>query len=314
MSTTGIHTITVPGRLCLIGEHSDWAADYRLHNSEIPPGAALIVCLRQCLTACAKAHDHRLILRSELGGELDAPIEDALHLARSSSCVWRYGAAVAYMMSTRFLHAHGINVTITSETLPPAKGFSSSAALCVLIVRAFNVVYGLSLTPRAEMDIAFAAERLTGSACGRMDQIVAVGIGKVARMEFNIDFADYSLIPAPEPSGSPVYIVVADLNFRKDTATILKSMQEAYPHTCTNEARRLREYLGHRNQYYVNAMQQALQREDAKTLGLLMTKSQKEFDLAAIPMCPEQLTAPRLHAILNDDEVLPLVYGGKGGT
>lgn len=307
------HIITVPGRLCLVGEHSDWAADYRLYNTKIPTGAALIVCLRQSLTARASATDRRLVLRSSIGGHLNVPIEDALHHARTTSCAWRYGAAVAYIMSTRFQHARGIDVRIISETLPPAKGFSSSAALCVLIARAFNITYGLSLTPRAEMDIAFAAERLTGSACGRMDQIVAVGVGKVARMLFDIDFVDYSVIPICKTSVEPTYIVVADLNFRKDTAVILKSMQAAYPHTDTMEARRLREYLGHRNIHYVNAMQQALQNQDAKSLGALMTQAQEEFDLSAIPLCPEQLTAPRLHGILKDDEVLPLVYGGKGG-
>lgn len=297
-----------------MGEHSDWAADYRLQDPTIPTGAALIVCLRQSLTARASTDDHRLILQSTIGGHLDVPIEDALHYARSASCVWRYGAAVAYTMNTRFRHANGINIKITSETLPPAKGFSSSAALCVLIARAFNVVYDLSLTPRAEMDIAFAAERLTGSACGRMDQVVAVGVGKVARMQFDVDFVDYSLIPSPTSSAASVYIVVADLNFHKDTAVILKSLQAAYPHADTMEARRLREYLGDRNRHYVNAMQQALQNQNAKTLGVLMTQAQEEFDRAAMPLCPEQLTAPRLHAILEDVELLPLVYGGKGGT
>lgn len=309
------HTITVPGRLCLMGEHSDWAAEYRLYNSDIPVGAALIICLQQSLTARVKAHSHKVILNSKLGARLDVPVQNILQSARMRTCIWRYGAAVAYFINTRFKRVQGIDVNIVSETLPAAKGFSSSAALCVLVARAFNVVYALDLTPRAEMDIAFAAERLTGSACGRMDQIVAVGVGKVARMQFDVDFVDYSIIPlSKQPPLTPIYIVVADLNSTKDTAAILKGMQAAYPHTETTGAKLLREYLGDRNLFYVNAMQHALQNADPKTLGLLMTQAQHEFDRAAIPHCPQQLLAPRLHKILIDEEIQPLIYGGKGGT
>ncbi|MBR4315870.1 MAG: GHMP kinase, partial [Alphaproteobacteria bacterium] len=32
----------VPGRLCLIGEHSDWAGLYKTINSEIVSGCAIV--------------------------------------------------------------------------------------------------------------------------------------------------------------------------------------------------------------------------------------------------------------------------------
>ena len=32
----------VPGRLCLFGEHSDWAGHYRTMNADIKPGAAIV--------------------------------------------------------------------------------------------------------------------------------------------------------------------------------------------------------------------------------------------------------------------------------
>ena len=55
------------------------------------------------------------------------------------------------------------------------KGLSSSAALCVLVARAFSRAYGLGLSARAEMELAYAGERLAGSECGRMDQVCALG-------------------------------------------------------------------------------------------------------------------------------------------
>ena len=37
--------VFVPGRLCILGEHSDWAAGYRAINSEIEKGCAIVAGL-----------------------------------------------------------------------------------------------------------------------------------------------------------------------------------------------------------------------------------------------------------------------------
>ena len=37
----------VPGRLCLFGEHSDWAGFYRITNKEIEPGRAIVTGIEQ---------------------------------------------------------------------------------------------------------------------------------------------------------------------------------------------------------------------------------------------------------------------------
>lgn len=312
--------ITVPGRLCLMGEHSDWAADFRVQNPAIPPGAALVVGLTQeHITAeVTQLPDKRLHLSSPLAGNLDLPYSSASlqPVIRDASNIWRFAAAAAHIMRARF-HAvsdsvHGMHIKIIEETLPAARGFSSSAAICTLVARAFNVAFKLGLTVAAEMDIAYAAERMTGSACGRMDQIVAIGQGRVASMTFDIESVDFE--PVHIPDGSHVYIVVADLGSSKDTALILRSLQTAYPNDQSHNAIRLRTYLGERNRIYVQQMTDALINADAEKLGSLMTQAQAEFDAATIPFCPQQLTAPHLHATLTDVEIQPLVYGGKGGT
>eukprot|EP00331_Platyophrya_macrostoma_P034455 CAMPEP_0176460658 /NCGR_PEP_ID=MMETSP0127-20121128/34117_1 /TAXON_ID=938130 /ORGANISM="Platyophrya macrostoma, Strain WH" /LENGTH=116 /DNA_ID=CAMNT_0017852055 /DNA_START=242 /DNA_END=588 /DNA_ORIENTATION=+ len=60
--------------------------------------------------------------------------------------------------------------------LPVGKGVSSSAAVCVLVVRAMAYLLGVGpLTVSEEMDLAYRGERLTPSQCGRMDQCVAFG-------------------------------------------------------------------------------------------------------------------------------------------
>lgn len=324
--STKTHIVTIPGRLCLTGEHSDWAADFRPQNPSLPPGAALILALTsEYLTAEATSPSSSLppspssqsstaiTFSSRLAGHLHLTSpKGALLTSRISTHPWRFASAVAYLMLTRFKNtAPGIILHLTHETIPAARGFSSSAAICVLVARAFNTVYSLNMTENAEMDIAYAGERMTGSACGRMDQIVAIGPGRVACMTFDSDFVDYDSIHI-ENVQSQIYIVVADLDRGKDTALILSSLQQAYPNTNSENAKKLRRFLGERNLWYVNQMKIALINGDAKTLGELMTNVQKEFDAAAIPFCERELTAPYLHATLADENVLPLVYGGKG--
>lgn len=40
----------VPGRICLLGEHSDWAGTYRRFNTQIERGYALITGTNQGYT------------------------------------------------------------------------------------------------------------------------------------------------------------------------------------------------------------------------------------------------------------------------
>ena len=47
-------------------------------------------------------------------------------------------------------------------------------------------------------------------------------------------------------------------------------------------------------------------------LGRLMTQAQADFDKYITPMCPSQLTSPKLHNMLADERVKALTYGGKG--
>ena len=37
----------VPGRLCLFGEHSDWASLHRVMNAQIVPGHAIVTGVEQ---------------------------------------------------------------------------------------------------------------------------------------------------------------------------------------------------------------------------------------------------------------------------
>lgn len=44
----------VPGRLCLFGEHSDWAGKYRSMNSALVAGEAIVTVRGHFRTSCVR--------------------------------------------------------------------------------------------------------------------------------------------------------------------------------------------------------------------------------------------------------------------
>jgi galactokinase len=52
-------------------------------------------------------------------------------------------------------NVQGIEIDNYNTTLPMKKGLSSSASFCVLVARAFNVLYNLNYSVRGEMKLAY---------------------------------------------------------------------------------------------------------------------------------------------------------------
>ncbi len=302
----------VPGRVCLFGEHSDWAGSYRRFNSALPPGRVLLAGVNQGIYARVRGCKDALVVRSTLPdgsvqGPTRIPMDPAklLDVARAGG-FFSYAAGVAYYMKT-FYHVDGVEIDNYKTDLPVRKGLSSSAAFCVLAARAFNRVYDLRLTIRAEMEAAYQGEILTPSRCGRMDQGCAFGRTAV-RMVFDGD----RLEAEPIPVGAPFHFLIADLNGAKDTVRILAALNTAYPFATDEKSERLQAYFSSINPRIVGAAEQALQQGEPDVVGRLMTEAQAAFDQAAIPLCPDQLTAPKLHAVLKDPKIRPWIFGAKG--
>ncbi len=303
--------IFVPGRVCLFGEHSDWAGAYRRFNSSLLPGRVVIAGTNQGLSATARACKERFVFHSTLPDgtlqEKELPMEkDALLQEARAGGFFSYAAGVAYRMLT-FYKVGGIEIRNHGTTLPVKKGLSSSAALCVLVARAFNHVYDLKLTTRAEMEAAYQGEILTPSRCGRMDQGCAFGQVPVL-MTFDGELLRTTQLKV----GKHLYLLIADLKGEKDTIRILADLNRAYPFTEDDPGRDVQHYLGAVNSEIVDEAVALLEAGDAEALGKLMTRAQEQFDHHLMPACPTELTAPKLHAVLRDETVKALVFGGKG--
>jgi UTP-glucose-1-phosphate uridylyltransferase/mevalonate kinase len=298
----------VPGRICLFGEHTDWAGGYRRINGSIEKGFTLICGTNQGLYAEIKPHPTKLIFKTSIASEaFEIPMKrEALLKEAQSGGVFSYVAGVAYQVLTHY-RVHGLEIDNYHTDLPVKKGLSSSAATCVLVARAFNRIYDLKMTVRGEMEFAYLGEITTPSRCGRMDQGCAYG-NRPVMMTFDGDRIDVEEVTV----GNDFHFVIVDLGAGKDTKEILSKLNHSYPFAENDLQRGVQRYLGEISAGITHKAVEALRRGDAPMLGLLMKKSQEEFDRFCMPACPSQLTSPMLHRVLGFPPVQPFIYGGKG--
>ena len=187
------------------------------------------------------------------------------------------------------------------------KGLSSSAAICVLMARTFNHIYELGLTVTDEMELAYQGEILTGSECGRMDQVCAYG----QVLTFLTFDGDEMRVERLSPQ-SPLCFVVVDLRAGKDTKRILADLNYCFMDGQIQRRDGLRYALGTGNAQILAQARRAISDGDSQAVGVLMREAQAMFDQLVAPICPTELTAPKLHRVLNYPPIQELIWGGKG--
>lgn len=303
--------IFVPGRLCLFGEHSDWAGLYNRTNSKIEPGMAIVTGIEQGIFAyCERAERFRF---RALNGEgeheewIDWPLSiKQLKAIAEEGGYYSYVAGVAAFM-LEYYDVGGVSIDITKVTLPIKKGLSSSAAVCVLVARAFNNLYDLQISVRGEMEAAYRGEIMTPSRCGRLDQACAYG-AKPVLMRFASENVDVDRLAV----GKDLYWVFADLKGNKDTMKILSSLNACYPFAQNEMAMQVQKALGPENRRICEQVIEAMRMGDAERIGRLMDESQEIFDEMIAPACRSELTSPILHWVMDDERVRSLALGVKG--
>ena len=301
----------VPGRLCLFGEHTDWAGHYRTMNADIQPGAAIVTGIEQGIYAeverapIFEVSSDAPEITNEWSDFSCRMNEIELKRIAKSGGFFCYCAGVAsYMLE--WYKVGGVRIRITNMTLPMKSGLSSSAAICVLVARAFNQVYNLNLNTLGEMNIAYLGELRTSSRCGRLDQACAFGV-KPNLMTFDGDEIEVQSLNVKKP----LYWVFADLCAEKNTIKILSDLNKAYPFASTEQEQLLHDALGKENLRIVDQAIKYMADGNAEALGALMTETEEMFDKQVAPMS-SALWAPKLHAVLRDPKIQPMVYGGKG--
>ncbi len=298
----------VPGRLCLFGEHSDWAGEYRQTDRSVLSGKCIVAGTDQGVYATAEPAEEGFFLSQILengspGRESSYPSSFASLAEVAAAAVFDSYAAGTAAEVIRKYPGLGLKLEVTSRDLPLKKGLSSSAAMCVLVARAFNRVHQLNLSVEEEMEFAYRGELLTGSHCGRMDQACAYG-----RKTVLLTFDGNRMTAETVINTSPLYFLIVDLRANKNTRRILKDLNSSFK----NENRLIRKALGEENHRITSAARRALENGDTIQIGRLMTEAQKIFDEMVVPSCPSELTAPRLHEILQHEAAVEYALGGKG--
>jgi galactokinase len=152
---------SAPGRANLIGEHTDYNG-----------GPVLPFAIEQrTWVAVGDAPEADWTAVSSVDGRRRTLDPDG-RLPRNWTA---YAAGVARVLRARGVRLpSGLRLAVASS-VPVGAGLSSSAALCVALVRALAAHAGVRLTRVALADLAWRAEHdEVGVQCGRMDQTIAV--------------------------------------------------------------------------------------------------------------------------------------------
>ena len=302
----------VPGRLCLFGEHSDWAGGHRRTNPLLEKGYTLVAGTDQGITARVRPHPDSFIISAVLpdGGRAGPYVypwkEKDLALAARSGGFASYAAGAASVMRGRY-GTGGVEIECFMMDLPMKKGLSSSAAVCVIVARGIGRLYGLGLSVEEEMEAAYEGEVLSGSACGRMDQACAFG-----RVPVFMTFSGDDVVSEPLRPGGKIDILIVDLDAEKNTMRILAALNACFPDTEGKIAADVRRALGPVNADILARARRAVEEGDGEGVGRLMEEAQAVFDERIAPACPDELAAPVLHRVLAYTGIEDLVWGGKG--
>ena len=194
-----------PGRINLIGEHTDYNE-----------GLVLPIALRLAVSVRARERDDDRVRVST-----DAPLqpnEGVYELGREAKDgTWVDRVrAVTHALAANEIPVHGFEAKISS-TLPSGAGLGSSAAFAVAVIRAIADLFGHHLENADIVRVAHEAEvgPLVGAKAGLLDQLASVYGSPDSALLIDIRGEATESIPLP----SAVALAVIDSATRHEHAT-----------------------------------------------------------------------------------------------
>ncbi len=217
--------VRAPGRVNLIGEHTDYNDGYVLP----------VAIDRSILIAATLREDRQVIIHAlDFGESVVFSLDD---IERDQAQAWsNYQRGVAYFLEERGIRLPGLNVVVAGD-IPIGSGLSSSAAIEVSLAYTWQVLAGFELS---RVQLALLCQRaeseFVGMNCGIMDQFVsALGQREHALL---IDCRSLHHEPVPLPTGAA--IIVADTMKRRG---LVDSEYNTRRWECEEGVRILQRYL-----------------------------------------------------------------------
>jgi len=182
------HLVRAPGRVNLIGEHTDY--------NGLP---VLPMAIQRAVTIRLRAREDRRV-RLANADPRHAPCEFELapRIEPFAPGHWgNYAKAAAQALEARCGLARGFDGLVAGD-VPAAAGLSSSSALVVASALALLAANETPLAAPELMELTARAERYVGTHSGGMDQ--AISLGGRAGHAVEIEFDPLRLAPVPVPA------------------------------------------------------------------------------------------------------------------
>lgn len=219
-----------PGRINLIGEHTDYNGGYVLPaaiNKDIH------------VMACKRADDKILLESIDKGEEY----ETTLSLRAPSPLLWpNYILGVVDEFIKAGYKIGGFELKVTGN-VPLGAGLSSSAALECAVAYALNELFELQITKITMVQLAQKAENnFVGVKCGIMDQFASMMGKQHHAIKLNCETLEYEYFPIKLDGLSILLLdtqvkhslASSEYNTRREECNKgLSLIQKKYPHTPT---------------------------------------------------------------------------------
>ena len=178
--------VRAPGRVNLIGEHTDY------NDGFVMPAA---IPFHTTVAIAARADDRLVISSENYGEQAEFAVAELPAVPRKH---WSdYVVGVATKLKERGSRLRGANLLITGD-VPQGAGLSSSASLEVAVCRALLEIAGEEM---AEAEMALLCQRaeneFVGARCGIMDQFVSVHGQRDHALLLDCRTLEYSQRPLP---------------------------------------------------------------------------------------------------------------------
>ncbi len=318
--------VRAPGRVNLIGEHTDYSDGFCLPCAI---DRETLIALRPNGGSTV-----RVLACDEDGGEDTIALGQPIQRRTDSGAGWTdYVRGTLHALREAGLALQGADVAIAGD-VPPGAGLSSSAALEMAVATAFEALAGATLgVPVKARAGQLAEHRFAGCECGILDQLASAG--GVAGHALLLDCRSQQLQPIALPPGTAVLVVHSrverglvdsEYNLRRaqcqqaaqllgvpmlrDVDDALWAAREA---ALPWDLRRRARHVVTENRRTLAAAQ-ALRDGDLRRTGALMAASHRSMrdDFDIVPPAVDHLAA-LVHGALGGDGGARMTGGGFGG-